>query len=151
MEKIYKKSRYYLDDLIQSPISLKYNSLLLSIYIMKKSIENTLLSERPYEGYLKEKFLKKCNDCFNSVIVDYYNIDYEKMNGFHKLIEENDLIKIFNQTKRLSNDFSPMNKPKQNFPSISFNKTPNKTIEAKSLNLNISEFKFSSTKKILIN
>ena len=149
MEKIYKKSRYYLDDLIQSPISLKYNSLLISIYIMKKSIENTLLSEIHYEGYLKEKYLKKCNDCFNSVIVDYYNIDYEKMNGFHKLMEENDLIKIFNQTKRLSNYFSPMNNPKQNFPSIPFNKTPNKTIEAKSLNLNISEFKFSSTKKNL--
>lgn len=36
LEKIYKKSRYYLDNLLKSPISLKYNSLLLSVYIMKK-------------------------------------------------------------------------------------------------------------------
>ena len=147
MEKIYKKSRYYLDDIIQSSISLKYNSLLLSIYIMKKSIENTLLNERHYKGYLKEKFLKKCNDSFNNIIVGYYNIDYEKIPEFHKLIEENDFIKIFNETKRLSDDFSPMNISKQNIPLISFNKTPNKTIEAKSLNLNIPEIKFTSKKK----
>ena len=146
MEKIYKKSRYYLDHLIHSPISLKYNSVLLSIYIMKKSIENTLLSERRYEGYLKEKFLKKCNDCFNSIIVGYYNIYYEKMPEFYKLIEENDFIKIFNQTKRLSKDFSPMEKSKQNIPSISLNKTPNKTIEAKSLSIKTPEIKFSSKK-----
>ena len=38
MEKIYRKSRYYLDNLLESQISLKYNSLLLSIYIMKKSV-----------------------------------------------------------------------------------------------------------------
>ena len=149
MEKIYKNSRYYLDDLIQSPISLKYNSLLLSIYIMKKSIETTLLNERYYEGYLKEKFLKKCNDYFNSIIVGYYNIDYENMSEFHKLIEEADFIKKFNKTKRLNSDFSLMNKSKQNFTSISLNKTPNKTIEARSLNLKIPEIKFSSTKKNL--
>ena len=113
LEKIYKKSRCYLDNLLQSPISLKYNSLLLSVYIMKKSIENTLISERHYDRYdfpSKEKFLKKTNDCFNSIIVGYYNLDYENMPEFQKLIEENDFIKIFNQTKRLSKDFSPMEK-----------------------------------------
>ena len=149
-EKIYKKSRYYLDNLLQSPISLKYNSLLLSVYIMKKSIENTLISERHYERYefpSKEKFLKKTNDCFNSIIVGYYGFDYENMPEFQKLIEETDFIKIFNQTKRLSDEFSPTNKSKQNYPSISYNKTPNKTIDAKSLNLKISDINFSSTKK----
>ena len=148
-EKIYIKSRYYLDNLIQSTISLKYNSLLLSIYIMKKSIENTFLGERNYEGYLKEKFLKKCHNCFNNIIDGYYNINYEKIPEFQKLIEESDFIKIFNQPKRLSDDFSPINTSKQNIPSISLNRTPNKTIETKSLNSKVLEFRFSSTKKNL--
>lgn len=69
------------------------------------------------------------------------------MPEFQKLIEENDFIKIFNQTKRLSDEFSPTNKSKPNNPSISHNKTPNKTIDAKSLNLKISDINFSSTKK----
>jgi len=148
-EKIYIKSRYYLDNLIQSTISLKYNSLLLSIYIMKKSIENTFLGERNYEGYLKEKFLKKCHNCFNNIIDGYYNINYEKIPEFQKLIEESDFIKIFNQPKRLSDDFSPINTSKQNIPSISLNRTPNKTIETKSLNSKVLEIRFSSTKKNL--
>ena len=38
LEKIYKKSRYYLDIIIKNKISLKYNSFLISIYIMKKSV-----------------------------------------------------------------------------------------------------------------
>ena len=114
---------------------------------MKKSIENTLLSERNYEGYLKEKFIKKCHNCFNNIIVGYYNINYEKIPEFQKLIEENDFIKIFNQPKRLSDDFSPINTSKQNIPSISLNRTPNKTIETKSLNSKLSEIRFSSTKK----
>ena len=150
LEKIYKKSRYYLDNLLKSSISLKYNSLLLSVYIMKKSIENTLINERHYEKYnflSKDKFLKKTNDYFNSIIVGYYGLDYENMPEFQKLIEENDFIKIFNQTKRLSDEFSPTNKSKPNNPSISHNKTPNKTIDAKSLNLKISDINFSSTKK----
>jgi hypothetical protein len=148
-EKIYKKSRYYLDNLLQSPISLKYNSLLLSVYIMKKSIENTLISERHCErfDFPSKKFLKKTNDYFNSIIVGYYGLDYEKMPEFQKLIEESDFIKIFNQTKRLIDDFSPINKSKTNNPSFALNKTPNKTIDAKSLNLKISDINFSSTKK----
>ena len=150
LEKIYKKSRYYLDNILKSPISLKYNSLLLSVYIMKKSIENALISERHYERFdfpSKEKFLKKTDDYFNSIIVGYYDLDYENMPEFQKLIEENDFIKIFNQNKRLSEGFSPTNKSTPNNPSFSFNKTPNKTIDAKSLNLKISDMNFSSTKK----
>jgi hypothetical protein len=43
------------------------------------------------------------------------------MPEFQKLIEENDFIKIFNQTKRLSDEFSPTNKSKPNNQSISHN------------------------------
>ena len=152
MERIYRKSRYYLDILIESPISLKYNSLLLSIYIMKKSIEYTLLNEHNFDKFdfsLKDKFIKKTNDCFNSIINGYYNIDYENIPEYQKLIEEYDFIKIFKIIKREKNDFSPINSRQSNDASTSFNKTPNKhnNINIKSLNQRISEINFSSSKK----
>lgn len=152
MERIYRKSRYYLDNLIESPISLKYNSLLLSIYIMKKSIEFTLLNEHNFDKYdysLKDKFIKKTNDCFNSIINGYYNIDYENIPEYQKLIEEYDFIKIFKIIKKEKNDFNPINLRQSNDASTSFNKTPNKpnNINIKSLNQRISEINFSSSKK----
>ena len=45
LEKIYKKSRYYLDNIVKNRISLKYNSFLISIYIMYKSVEFVILKE----------------------------------------------------------------------------------------------------------
>ena len=75
----------------------------------KKNIENTLINEKHYKKYnflSKDKFLKKTNDYFNSIIVGYYGLDYENMPEFQKLIEENDFIKIFNKTKRLRDEFS---------------------------------------------
>ena len=44
LEKIYRKSRHYLELIVNnSNICLKYNSLLISIFIMKKSVEQYLL------------------------------------------------------------------------------------------------------------
>ena len=45
LEKIYKKSRYYLDNIVKNKISLKYDSFLISIYIMYKSVEYVILKE----------------------------------------------------------------------------------------------------------
>ena len=151
-EKIYRKSRYFLDNLIESPISLKYNTLLLSIYIMKKSIEFTLLNEKNIDKYdftLKDKFLKKTNDYFNSIINGYYNIDYEKMPEYKQLIEEYDFIKIFKQIKKTNEDSNPfpINIKKINNTSTLFNKTPNKTINIKSLNQRLPDINFSLSKK----
>ena len=147
LEKIYRKSRYYLDNLIETTIGLKYNTILISIYIMKKSIENILLIENNFNEYdfsLKEKFLKKTNDCFNSIIKGYYNFDYEHNPEYQKLIEDYDFIKIFKQTGKIKEDFSP--RQRFNNPSNSLSKTPNKSINIKSLNQRISEINFSSTK-----
>ena len=153
LEKIYRKSRYYLDNLLESPISLKYNTVLLSIYIMKKSIEITLLNEKNFVQYdfsLKDKYLKKTNEYFNSIIKGYYEIDYEKFPDFPKLLEEYDFIKIFKQIKKAREDFSPINNKKENKAyntSTSFNKTPNKSFNMKPLNQRILEIPFSSSKK----
>ena len=152
LEKIYRKSRYYLDILLESPICLKYNTILLSIYIMKKSIENTLLNEKNFDKYdfsLKDKYLKKTNEYFKNIIKGYYNIDYENIQEYPKLLEEYDFIKIFKQIKKVREDFSPINNIKGNNISTSFNKTPNKSfnMKIKPLNQRIAEITFSSTKK----
>ena len=153
LEKIYRKSRYYLDNLLESPISLKYNTVLLSIYLMKKSIEITLLNEKNFDKHdfsLKDKYLKKTNEYFNSIIKGYYGIDYEKFPDFPKLLEEYDFIKIFKQIKKAREDFSPINNKKENKAyntSTSFNKTPNKCFNMKPLNQRILEIPFSSSKK----
>ena len=154
LEKIYRKSRHYLDNLLESPISLKYNTVLLSIYIMKKSIEITLLNEKNFVQYdfsLKDKYLKKTNEYFNSIIKGYYEIDYEKFPDFPKLLEEYDFIKIFKQIKKAREDFSPIINKKENKAyntSTSFNKTPNKCFNnMKPLNQRILEIPFSSSKK----
>ena len=156
MEKIYKKSRYYLDIIIESPICLKYNSLLLSIYTMKKSIEFILLNEQKYDKYDlsgKDLFLKKTNDCFNSIIKGYYDFDYENLPEYQKLIEEYDFIKIFKTIKKEKKQsdynytFSSTKKSSEN--STSLNKTPSKRSNGnlKSLNQRISEINYTSTKK----
>ena len=43
--KIYERSRHYLDIIIENLICLKYDSLLISIYIMEKSIDYVFLNE----------------------------------------------------------------------------------------------------------
>ena len=158
MEKIYKKSRHYLDSLIYTQICLKYNSLLLSIYTMKKSIEFILVNEQMYDRYEfsggKERFLKKTNDYFNSILNDYYNFDYENMPEYQKLIEEYDFIKIFKTIKKEKNDLDYNYTKKTSEASTSFNKTPTKkrhknSINFKSLNQRISEINHTSTKKNL--
>ena len=46
LEKIYRKSRYYLDNIINNGnICLKYSSLIISVVIMKKSVEDILIKE----------------------------------------------------------------------------------------------------------
>ena len=153
LEKIYKKSRYYLDNLLESSLCLKYDSLLLSIYIMKKSIENTLLTEQNLDKHnltLKDKFLKKTNNYFKNLMNEYYNIDYENIPEFHKLTEEYDFINIFKQEKKRNEDFSPINnqeKIRHNNTLTSINKTPNKVNDIKSFLHRVTEINFSSSKK----
>lgn len=62
LEKIYKKSRFYLDNVVKSKISLKYDSFVISIYIMYKSVEYVILKEskllndsKDEDKYFKEK------------------------------------------------------------------------------------------------
>ena len=83
LEKIYIKSRSYLDDFIKKDISIKYNSLFLAIYILEKSINDVLNTENT-KNYLNEIFEKIYK-------INYIN-DYE-YKSINDDINENKFIK----------------------------------------------------------
>ena len=61
LEKIYRRSRHYLELIVNnSQICLKYNSFLISIFIMKKSVEEILFDEQrinKHDLLNKERFI----------------------------------------------------------------------------------------------
>ena len=100
LEKIYKKSRFYLDLIIfKEKICFKYNVLLLSIYIMKKSVEEIILNEYKFkikDYYLnKKQIIKKTNLYFKEVMNNFYNIDYENNPKYQELIKDKEIKNIF--------------------------------------------------------
>ena len=103
LEKIYRKSRHYLELIINNTnICLKYNSLLISIFIMKKSVEEILFEEQrinKYDLLAKEIFINKTSKCFKEIMNEIYEIDYESLNSYTELMTDKDLIKIFQEEK----------------------------------------------------
>ena len=99
LEKIYKKSRYYLDTIIKNTkICFKYNPLFISIYIMKKTVEEILANERKInlcEKREKEDFYEKNDLCFKQIMCDFYKIDYEKNEQYKKILEDEEIKEIF--------------------------------------------------------
>ncbi len=89
METIYKKSRYYLDNIIQKEVSFKYNSLLISIYIMQKSIESVIINEYNISNDIaKMKIKTETHKYFKDIIKDFYNLDYESLEEYHLIKKE---------------------------------------------------------------
>ena len=101
LAKIYKKSRYYLELIIKNHyICLKYNSLIISIFIMQKSIEEILLEEQPDEKR-REDFIKITERNFQEIM----HININNIGQYKDLITDKELIKIINEDKK--RDFSP--------------------------------------------
>ena len=164
-EKIYRLSRHYLDMLLVNSLSIKYSSLLLSIIIMKKSIEYILLEEKckEYNGLDNitiEKFIIKTNNYFNRVIKGYYEYDYENVPEYQKLINEYDIIQLFNQNKneygknhysikqsKTLTSFNKNNLKKYKNNNYYNNNNPNKNKNSNQvLNIKVNEINFSSSK-----
>jgi hypothetical protein len=110
LEKIYKKSRFYLDKIVKSKICLKYDSFLISSYIMNKSVEYVILKENKIIGtkkkfdkdYMdkKEENLKRKNaKYFREIMNDIYKIDLESIEEYQDLINDTDFLKIFEQSQ----------------------------------------------------
>ena len=105
LEKIYKKSRAYLELVIlNDKICFKYNVLLLSIYIMKKSIEDIILKEYKLKNkdfYLnKRQIIKKTDVYFKEIMHNFYKIDYESNEKYQELIKDKNIESIFPQQER---------------------------------------------------
>ena len=99
IERIYKKSREYLDIIINNwKVSMKFNSLMLSVYIMKKSVEEVLLDEKKFsekDSKLKEDFIKKNSLYFQRIMSDFYKIEYEQSAQYKEIINDEEINKIF--------------------------------------------------------
>ena len=131
LEKIYKKSRYYLDCFMYSKISWKYNSLLISIYIMKKSVDYVLLKEyklKKYDYSAKEQIITKNSRCFNEIMLDYYNMDFESNEEYHSLINDKEFKQIFTHKNLLQEknnlaelEFSEINEKEDKIVSKKYN------------------------------
>ena len=106
LEKIYKKSRFYLDlIIIKEKLCFKYNVLLLSIYIMKKSVEEIILNEYKLKNkdyYLnKRQIIKKTNAYFKEVMNNFYQIDYESNPKYQQLLKDKEIKNIFPQQEKI--------------------------------------------------
>ena len=95
LEKIYKKSRYYLDvTLINTKLCFKYDALFITIYILEKSIKEIL-----------DKDEHKL--CIKDIMVNYFNLKYENNKQYQSLISDEETQKIFcayNKDKNNRND-----------------------------------------------
>ena len=132
LEKIYKKSRYYLDlILLKYKICFKYNSLLLSIYIMKKSIEEVILNEYKLKNkdyYLnKKQIIKKTNIYFKEIMNNFYNIDYELNEKYQELIKDKTIINIFPHQDKIIEVKNKINNIQTNYINLEKD-TPNNKI-----------------------
>ena len=106
LEQIYKKSRYYIDVVVNKPkICLKYNSLYISIYIMKKSVEEVLAKEEHInlcKIQEQKEFYEKNNSYFKQIMFELYEINYEMSDQYLELASDNELRNIFEK-----NDWEP--------------------------------------------
>ena len=108
LEKIYKKSRYYLDIVInKTKLSFKYNTLYISILIMKKSVNEVLEHEQKtylYDKKAQEEFAQKNSLYFKEIMSDFYNIEYENNEQYQKLVNDDEIKAIFGQKEKIVNE-----------------------------------------------
>ena len=97
--KIYERSRHYLDKIIENLICLKYNSLLISICIMEKSIDYALLNEFNLQNSNDlidiEEFKFNNKQYFKNVMKEFYKIDFETLPEYQDLKIECENYKLF--------------------------------------------------------
>ena len=112
LEKIYKKSRYFLDILVnKTKLCFKYNALLISIVIMRKSVNDILGIEQKI--YLcskeeQEEFSKRNFLYFKEIMSDFYNIEYESNEQYIQLMNEEEMKEILQQKEKTRNEAAPL-------------------------------------------
>ena len=111
LEKIYKKSRYYLDIITNNTkLCFKYNPLIISIFIMKKSVEEILANEKRIhtcDKEQKEEFYENNNSCFKQIMLNFYKVDYEASEEYKELIIDEEIVEIFGGKEKNEEDPAP--------------------------------------------
>ena len=107
--KIYKKSRDYLDMIINmDKICLKYSPLYINVMIIKKSAEEILLSEFnencPNSEEIREIFREKNYLYFKEIMSNFYKIDYESSEQYKQLITNEGILNIFKENNKINNN-----------------------------------------------
>ena len=109
--KIYKTTRNYLDTIIKIyKIIFKYNPLFVTIFILRKSIEEILADEfkknynkdkdNEQKEKEKEEFIKRNCLYFREIMNDFYKIDYESSEQYQQLILDDEINNIFKDKEK---------------------------------------------------
>ena len=94
--KIYERSKYYLNNIINNLICIKYSSLLISICIMEKSIDYVLIKEFNREdSFNKDEIKRKNKKYFWEIMKNFYKIEYESLEDYQYLKLDCEKYKIF--------------------------------------------------------
>ena len=132
LEKIYKKSRSYLDIIMTKKVCFKYSSLLISIYIMQRSVESIIISESKINSDIeKMKVRKKAHKYFKEIMNNFYNLNYESMEEYILLKKEIENYKNRNENN-IQNIFESFNSNKnigKIIDNINFDSNTNKYLE----------------------
>ena len=116
-EKIFKKAKNYVEIFINRKISLKFNTLLLSIYIMQKSFESVLINEYKINNKVDtlnsiELFREMIQKNLKKNITKFYKIEYELLEEYQAIKSElgynkiNSNIIIYNYNKIPENNIT---------------------------------------------
>ena len=104
LEKIYKKSRNYLDVItFNTKLCFKYDALILSVYIMKKSVMEILAKEQKiilYDKREQEEFYKKNLYYFRQIMHNFYRIDFEENDQYKELLIDEEAQEIFENNEK---------------------------------------------------
>ena len=104
--KIYEKSKYYLNIIINNLICLKYDSLLISICIMEKSIDYILIKEFNREDSFNIDEIKRKNKkYFWEIMKDIYKIEYESLQDYQYLKIDCEKYKIFEDNFKVNEKY----------------------------------------------
>ena len=115
LEKIYKKSRYYLDIIsVNDILCFKYDSIILSICILEQSVKD-ILSNKNNMLYFDNRRKNKLS--FYEIAKKYFNFNYEKNKQYQCLIIDEEIQTIFGKNKNekeYKNDKNNQNSEEKN-------------------------------------
>ena len=170
LEKIYKKSRILLDMNINNEIFLKYNSLFISIYIMKKSVEYVFENEYKINKLTEmnennmANFNKNIEKNFIEIMTNFYGINYEISDEYKELVssiqmQNNNKIPLISKITKLKiksfygekNGYSYTSGKKKDNNIIlrsntNLNEIPTRSSLISSINLNMNNIDFTTKK-----